>query len=131
MENDLFPESSWWSRRVKMPNWWAVTKRHLDAYPTVTPWQVGGREYLGCEVQKAPTLVVPEYITTPSGRQLKIAELYKLEIAPNKKVPVTTLTGREDSVITHHDFPYAIEQVKASMIEEFLQNGFSDPTVID
>jgi hypothetical protein len=130
--SDFISVEAWWDRKIKMPNSWSVLKRHLNAYPQVTPWQVPSREYMGCEIQNPPKFDVPEYITTPSGKVLKITDLYKIEIEANKKVPVPYLTGRQDSqLISHQDFPAAVEKVKEAIILEFTENGYADPTVIE
>jgi hypothetical protein len=120
----------WWNKRLRMPNSWGVMKRHMNSYPAVTPWQVSGREFLGCEIQEAPTLEVPQTVVTPSGNTLNITDLYNLTIKAHKKIPVKELTGNTENIVSHREFPAIVEKMQDIVRDEFMNAGFDDPTEI-
>jgi len=92
-------EGIWWNKKGSIPSYNFLIKRHLEAYPQVTPW-INDKE-------RGKALSVPYMVEAG----YPIDEIYTLKIKISPEIPTTELEVK-DGFITHRDFVTIIKQIK-------------------
>lgn len=113
----------WWTNKKPLPSGKILLKRHLGAYPEVSPWLIPAqRELFDLSTDSMVVLKVPDM----DSQGLPLSNYYQLNFRVNQRIPDEYPGQRKNGVISQLDFPEVLKKI-GQEVEDYSASkvGFS------